>query len=110
MKKTFVAFGIVVAMILGVVYGLTNSNGISAEDPMRNREMVEVNLGDAIDAYLEEESSYDGKIDNVTVMDRYYDADYDGEVAEVMFVRDDGYSGFAKIRVESVVDWFADRA
>lgn len=110
MKKTFVAFGIVVAMILGAVYGLAVNNGTSAEDPMRNREMVEVNLGDAIDAYLEEESSYDGKIDNVTVMDRYYDADYDGEVAEVMFVRDDGYSGFAKIRVESVVDWFADRA
>lgn len=110
MKKTFVAFGIVVAMILGAVYGLAVNNGMSAEDPMRNREMVEVNLGDAIDAYLEEESSYDGKIDNVTVMDRYYDADYDGEVAEVMFVRDDGYSGFAKIRVESVVNWFADRA
>lgn len=110
MKKTFVAFGIVVAAILGVVCGLTTNNGISAEDPMRNREMVEVNLGDAIDAYLEEESSYDGAIDNVTVMDRYYDADYDGEVAEVMFVGDDGYSGFAKVRVESVVDWFATRA
>ena len=110
MKKTFVAFGIVVVAILGVVCGLTTNNGISAEDPMRNRELVEVNLGDAIDAYLEEESSYDGTIDNVTVMDRYYDANYDGQVAEVMYVRDDGYSGFAKVRVESVVDWFVTRA
>lgn len=110
MKKTFVAFGIVVAAILGVVCGLTTSNGISAEDPMRNREMVEVNLSDAIDAYLEEESSYDGTINNVTITDRYYDANYDGEVAEVMFVDEDGYAGFAKIRVESVVDWFVTRA
>lgn len=110
MKKTFVTIGIVVAMILGAVCVFTNSNGFSAEDPMQNRNIVEANLGEVIDAYLEEESSYDGTIDNVTIMDRYYDADYDGEVAEVMFVGDDGYAGFAKIRVESVVDWFTNRA
>lgn len=110
MKKAFVAFGIVVAMILGAMCVFTNSNGISAEDPMRNREMIEVNLSGVIDAYLEEKSSYDGEIDSVTIVDRYYDVDYDGEVAKVLYVRDDGYSGFAKIRVEHVVDWFAYRA
>lgn len=110
MKKMFVVFGIVVAMILGVIFGLTGNNGTSAEDPMRNREMVEVNLSGVIDAYLEEKSSYDGEIDSVTIVDRYYDVDYDGEVAKVLYVRDDGYSGFAKVRVESVVDWFAYRA
>lgn len=109
MKKLFVAFGVAVA-IIGCVLFCSTANWMDGEDPMRDRNYVEANLADATEAYLLNVSMYDHGINDITIMDRYYDAYYDGEVADVMITRTDGFCDFAKIRVSSIVDWYTQNA
>ena len=108
MKKTFVAFGVAVAIICGMAFAIFGDINFG-EDPVRDRDTIEANLGEALEAYLDADG-YDHEIDNITITDRYYDANYGGEVAEAMITRTDGYCDFAKIRVESVVDWYTQNA
>lgn len=103
MKKSFVAFGVAVAIICGALVCSISANNFG-EDPLRDREAVEVNLGDAIEAYLDNEGIDD--YDYITITDRYYDKNYDCEVADVMLTGTDGSCGFAKVQVESVANWY----
>ena len=102
MKKIFATFGIAVAIVCGgfVLTGCDNS--IEYEQDIRDA--VEVNLSDALETYLIEEGQVDS-VDNIQIYDRYYDANYDGQVAECMIFTDEG-AQFCKFRVESLADWF----
>lgn len=103
MKNTLVNFGIVVAIVCCGIFALSGcDNSIEYEQDIRDA--VEVNLSDALETYLVETEQCDS-VNDITIYNRYYDDNYDGQVAECMVFTEDG-AQFCKFRVESLADWF----
>ena len=102
MKKMLVNFGIAVAFVCSIFALASCDNSAEYEQDIRNA--VEVNLSEALETYLIEECDYES-VNDIEVYDRYYDSNYDGQVAECTIYTDDGVQ-FCKFRVESLADWF----
>lgn len=105
MKKMFVAFGIAIAVFCGGAFVYTNSTTNAEAEEAK---VVEVNLDDAIEAYVEDDNPGIDVVD-VDIYDRTFKDN--GQDWASYLVRDsNGNLGVGGINVEYVSNWYIRNA